>query len=64
MLFLPAFVNILTVYAFCNLHDVSWGTKGDNSASTLGGVKATTNKEGKEEVEIEMLTDIKDINSK
>ncbi|KAJ3112613.1 Chitin synthase, class 2, partial [Nowakowskiella sp. JEL0407] len=30
LLLLPSFVNILTVYAFCNLHDVSWGTKGDN----------------------------------
>nr|KAJ3420244.1 Chitin synthase, class 2 [Polyrhizophydium stewartii] len=30
LLMLPSFVNILMVYAFCNLHDVSWGTKGDN----------------------------------
>ncbi|KAI8911759.1 chitin synthase-domain-containing protein [Gorgonomyces haynaldii] len=30
LLLLPSFVNILMVYAFCNLHDVSWGTKGDN----------------------------------
>ncbi|KAI8814166.1 chitin synthase-domain-containing protein [Cladochytrium replicatum] len=30
MLLLPSFVNILMVFAFCNLHDVSWGTKGDN----------------------------------
>lgn len=27
-LLLPSFVNILMVYALCNLHDVSWGTKG------------------------------------
>jgi cellulose synthase/poly-beta-1,6-N-acetylglucosamine synthase-like glycosyltransferase len=24
----PSFTNVLNVYAFCNLHDVSWGTKG------------------------------------
>ena len=25
----PSFINVLMVYSFCNLHDVSWGTKGD-----------------------------------
>nr|ADE62520.1 chitin synthase 1 [Saprolegnia monoica] len=25
---MPSFVNILMVYSFCNLHDLSWGTKG------------------------------------
>ncbi|KAF9153139.1 Chitin synthase, class 2 [Linnemannia schmuckeri] len=34
---LPAYINILMVYAFCNTHDVSWGTKGDNKAGDLGG---------------------------
>ncbi|RHY46495.1 hypothetical protein DYB28_008242 [Aphanomyces astaci] len=28
---LPSFVNILMVYSFCNLHDLSWGTKGIDS---------------------------------
>ncbi|GBB89027.1 hypothetical protein RclHR1_15690002 [Rhizophagus clarus] len=28
-LLIPFYVNILNVYAFCNIHDVSWGTKGD-----------------------------------
>lgn len=42
LLLLPSFVNILMVYAFCNTHDVSWGTKGDNKASSLGS--ATTSK--------------------
>jgi len=31
MLLLPSFVNVLMVYALCNTHDVSWGTKGDNA---------------------------------
>ncbi|ORX48617.1 hypothetical protein BCR36DRAFT_354319 [Piromyces finnis] len=42
MLLLPSFVNILMVYAFCNTHDVSWGTKGstDDASSKLGSVTA------------------------
>lgn len=32
-LFLPFYINILTIYAFCNIHDISWGTKGDNDKS-------------------------------
>ncbi|KAJ3231575.1 Chitin synthase, class 1 [Chytriomyces hyalinus] len=31
LLLMPSFINILMVYAFCNIHDVSWGTKGDNN---------------------------------
>lgn len=43
LLLLPSYVNILLLYAFCNLHDVSWGTKGDNGAATdLGKVILTT----------------------
>jgi chitin synthase len=63
MLFLPSFSNILNVYAFCNLHDVSWGTKGDNKAEKLGGVTATTGKDGQQTVEVEMITDLRDINT-
>jgi len=37
---LPSYVNILMMYAMCNLHDVTWGTKGDNGAAKdLGGAK-------------------------
>jgi chitin synthase len=25
---LPTFINILNTFAFCNVHDISWGTKG------------------------------------
>lgn len=34
----PSMINILNVYAFCNLHDVSWGTKGSDKADTLPSV--------------------------
>ncbi|CAG8514246.1 17820_t:CDS:2 [Dentiscutata erythropus] len=30
LLLVPSYVNILIIYAFCNTHDVSWGTKEDN----------------------------------
>jgi len=42
LLLLPSFVNILMVYAFCNTHDVSWGTKGStkDATSNLGSITA------------------------
>ncbi|KAJ5681643.1 Chitin synthase A [Penicillium maclennaniae] len=39
-LLMPSYICILQVYAFCNLHDVTWGTKGDNVLHTdLGTAK-------------------------
>ncbi|KAL3469341.1 chitin synthase-domain-containing protein [Aspergillus californicus] len=32
-------INILMTYAFCNWHDVSWGTKGSDKADTLPSAK-------------------------
>lgn len=34
----PSFVNVINVYAFCNLHDVSWGTKGSDKVDALPSV--------------------------
>ncbi|KAL4874998.1 chitin synthase-domain-containing protein [Aspergillus karnatakaensis] len=43
---MPSTINILNVYAFCNWHDVSWGTKGsDNAASSLPSAQ-TKNADG------------------
>jgi chitin synthase len=57
---LPAYVCTLQVYAFCNTHDISWGTKGDNVIHTdLGaavGHKGNT-------VELEMPSEQLDIDS-
>lgn len=40
-----SFVNVINIYAFCNTHDVSWGTKGSDKVSTdLGVVGGTGNK--------------------
>lgn len=55
MFMMPSFVNVLNVYAFCNWHDVSWGTKGSDKAEALPAVKSTKDSDGKtavvEEVE-------------
>ena len=46
MLLAPSFTNVLNVYAFCNLHDVSWGTKGSDKAEALPAVNSNKEKEG------------------
>ncbi|KAH8093838.1 chitin synthase, partial [Phellopilus nigrolimitatus] len=46
LLLAPSFTNVLNVYAFCNLHDVSWGTKGSDKAEALPTLKS---KKGREE---------------
>ncbi|KAK3940151.1 class 2 chitin synthase, partial [Diplogelasinospora grovesii] len=56
---LPSYICTLQVYAFCNTHDVTWGTKGDNVMRTdLGGAigKGST-------VELEMPSEQLDIDS-
>ncbi|KAI9486061.1 MAG: chitin synthase 1 [Benjaminiella poitrasii] len=60
----PSYTNILNVYAFCNTHDVSWGTKGDNTVATdLGVVKHKKDSEtGESMVEVELPTEQKDLN--
>ncbi|KAK5112716.1 hypothetical protein LTR62_003814 [Meristemomyces frigidus] len=35
LLLTPTYINILNVYAFCNTHDITWGTKGDDVAEKL-----------------------------
>ncbi|TCD62499.1 Chitin synthase, class 2 [Steccherinum ochraceum] len=52
---LPSYVNILMMYAMCNLHDVTWGTKGDNGAAKdLGGAKKVKDSNGNEVLEVEL----------
>ncbi|KAI0164991.1 glycosyltransferase family 2 protein [Xylariaceae sp. FL1272] len=56
---LPSFICTLQVYAFCNTHDITWGTKGDNVMKTdLGGA---VGKGGT--VELEMPSEQLDIDS-
>ena len=32
---LPTLVNVLPIYSFCNLHDISWGTKEGTAPPTI-----------------------------
>lgn len=41
----PSFTNVLNVYAFCNLHDVSWGTKGSDKAEALPSISSSKSKD-------------------
>ena len=41
LLLTPTYINILNVYAFCNTHDISWGTKGDDKAEKLPSANVT-----------------------
>jgi chitin synthase len=62
MFLLPSYVNILMMYAMCNLHDVTWGTKGDNGAAKdLGGAKKVKGEDGKELMEVELPTAREDV---
>ncbi|KAF8585057.1 glycosyltransferase family 2 protein [Ramaria rubella] len=62
LLMAPSYIAVLNVYAFANVHDVSWGTKGDNKVSTdLGVVKASAGKSN--EVEVSVPTEDRDINA-
>ena len=57
---LPSYICTLQVYAFCNTHDVTWGTKGDNIIHTDLGAARTT---GSSTVELEMPSEQLDIDS-
>ncbi|QRV92037.1 chitin synthase [Ceratobasidium sp. AG-Ba] len=61
LLMAPSYINVLNVYAFANVHDVSWGTKGDNKVSTDLGVVSTGKDKGT--VEASVPTDQRDINA-
>jgi chitin synthase len=54
LMLLPSYTNILMVYAFCNTHDVSWGTKGDNTSDNkdLGVVTVKQGKDGTQLAEV------------
>ncbi|KAI9809127.1 MAG: hypothetical protein M1825_002416 [Sarcosagium campestre] len=59
MLMTPTYVNILNVYAFCNTHDITWGTKGDDKPEKLP--TAATKPGGK--VDVNIPTDDGDLNA-
>ncbi|KAI9708158.1 MAG: Chitin synthase, class 1 [Bogoriella megaspora] len=59
LLMTPTYINILNVYAFCNTHDITWGTKGDDKPEKLP--TATTKPSGK--VDVAIPTDDHDLNT-
>lgn len=59
LLLTPTYINILNVYAFCNTHDITWGTKGDDKAEKLPS--ATLKPGGK--VDVNIPTDDADLNT-
>ena len=59
LLMTPTYINILNVYAFCNTHDITWGTKGDDKPDKLPS--ATTKPSGK--VDVSIPTDDHDLNT-
>jgi chitin synthase len=59
---LPSYICTLQVYAFCNTHDVTWGTKGDNVTRTDLGT-ATGKGKDSSVVELEMPDQQRDIDS-
>lgn len=63
-LMLPSYTCTLQIYAFCNTHDVSWGTKGENKPTAdLGRAIIKTDKSGHEVVEVEIPSEQLDIDS-
>lgn len=59
LLMTPTYINILNVYAFCNTHDITWGTKGDDKPEKLPS--ATTKPGGK--VDVSIPSDDHDLNT-
>jgi chitin synthase len=48
-------INILMVYAFCNWHDVSWGTKGSDKAENLPSAQTKKSDDNKQQNFIEEI---------
>ncbi|KAJ3037428.1 Chitin synthase, class 2, partial [Rhizophlyctis rosea] len=61
MLLLPSYINVLTVYALSNLHDVSWGTKGDSKAEVLPAVRAKKEADGTVVADVHISADKQDL---
>ncbi|KAJ6593847.1 chitin synthase-domain-containing protein [Mycena capillaripes] len=60
LLLSPTYINILNIYAFSNLDDISWGTKQDSIVETdLGAVVQDIHAQ----VDVEMATDKADMNN-
>ncbi|KAH8916804.1 glycosyltransferase family 2 protein [Atractiella rhizophila] len=63
ILLAPSWINVINTYAFCNVHDVSWGTKGDNKVETDLGVVKTTGEGKGNTVDVAVPTEKEDIDA-
>jgi chitin synthase len=59
LLLTPTYINIMNVYASCNTHDTTWGTKGDDTPEALS--TAILKPEGR--VELTIPADDADLNA-
>ncbi|KAI0030789.1 glycosyltransferase family 2 protein [Vararia minispora EC-137] len=60
LLLSPMYINILNIYAFANLDDISWGTKEDSTPDTdLGSVFQNF----QSQVDVEVFADVADSNA-
>lgn len=59
LLLTPTYINVLNVYAFCNTHDITWGTKGDDKPEKL----PTANLKPGGKVDVAIPTDDADLNT-
>jgi len=50
-----SYTNVLNVYAFCNWHDVSWGTKGSDKAEAMPSAKTHKIAGGDKVMEVEIV---------
>lgn len=48
----PTYVNTINIYAFCNVHDVSWGTREAETKKNLGSTKIGTGSDDNVDSEI------------
>jgi len=51
LLMASSYTNILNVYAFCNWHDVSWGTKGSDKAEVMPSATTKPDQDGVKVIE-------------
>ncbi|GAA5864069.1 hypothetical protein JCM3774_006369 [Rhodotorula dairenensis] len=58
LLLAPSYINLLNCFAFCNLHDLSWGTKEQTKSEIDLGI---TRKINKNEVDMALPADQSDI---
>ncbi|CAG8520337.1 uncharacterized protein OCT59_021599 [Rhizophagus irregularis] len=58
MLLVPFYVNVLNIYAFCNIHDVSWGTKGDPKKKKVHDEKEKVDTKGDQSATVDVPEDV------